>query len=41
MPAATPFGSHLMFGGAGLVATLADGYAAAADPRRDGAAVGL
>lgn len=41
LPAATPFGSHLMFGGGGLIASLVDGYAAAADGRRDGAAVGM
>jgi gamma-glutamyltranspeptidase / glutathione hydrolase len=39
--AATPFGSQLMFGGAALIRVLDDGYAGAADPRRDGAAVAL
>jgi gamma-glutamyltranspeptidase / glutathione hydrolase len=40
-PSSTPFGSHLMFGGANLIEELKDGYAAASDPRRDGAAVGF
>lgn len=41
LAASTPFGSHLMFGGAGYIQALPDGYAAATDPRRDGAAVGF
>jgi gamma-glutamyltranspeptidase/glutathione hydrolase len=40
LAAATPFGSHLMFGGAAYMQSLHHGYAGAADPRRDGAAVG-
>lgn len=41
MPASTPFGSHLMFGGANLIEQVMGGYVAASDPRRDGAAVGF
>jgi gamma-glutamyltranspeptidase/glutathione hydrolase len=41
LAASTPFGSHLMFGGAGYLEATPEGYAAAADPRRDGAAVGV
>ena len=41
MPASTPFGSYLMFGGANLIEQVKDGYVAASDPRRDGAAVGF
>lgn len=41
MPASTPFGSHLMFGGANLIEQISGGYIAASDPRRDGAAVGF
>ena len=41
LPASTPFGSHLMFGGANLIEQVAGGYIAASDPRRDGAAVGF
>ena len=41
MPASTPFGSHLMFGGANLIEQVNGGYIAASDPRRDGAAVGF
>ena len=37
----TPFGSYLMFGGANLIEQVKDGYIAASDPRRDGAAVGF
>ena len=40
-PASTPFGSYLMFGGANLIEQVNDGYIAASDPRRDGAAVGF
>ena len=40
-PASTPFGSHLMFGGANMIEQIKDGYVAASDPRRDGAAVGF
>ncbi len=40
-PASTPFGSYLMFGGANLIEQVKDGYIAASDPRRDGAAVGF
>jgi gamma-glutamyltranspeptidase / glutathione hydrolase len=40
LPAGTPFGSHLMFGGASMIACIDGGYVAAADPRRDGCAVG-
>lgn len=40
-PASTPFGSHLMYGGANLIEQIASGYLAASDPRRDGAAVGF
>lgn len=39
--ASTPFGNHLMFGGANMIEQVADGYIAASDPRRDGAAVGF
>ncbi len=41
MPASTPFGSYLMFGGANLIEQVQGGYVAASDPRRDGAAVGF
>lgn len=41
MPASTPFGSHLLFGGANLIEQVNGGYIAASDPRRDGAAVGV
>ena len=41
MSASTPFSSHLMFGGANLIEQINDGYVAASDPRRDGAAVGF
>lgn len=41
LAASTPFGSHLMFGGAAYLQVMPEGYAAAADPRRDGAAVGF
>lgn len=40
-PASTPFSSYLMFGGANLIEQVNDGYIAASDPRRDGAAVGF
>ena len=39
--ASTPFGSHLMFGGANMVCRTADGYVAACDSRRDGAPAGF
>ena len=41
LPASTPFGSYLMFGGANLIDQIGDGYVGASDPRRDGAAVGF
>ncbi len=40
LPASTPFGSHLMFGGASLLAAGPGGWIGAADPRRDGAVAG-
>lgn len=39
--ASTPFGSHLMFGGANMVCRTEGGYIAACDPRRDGAPAGF
>ena len=41
LPAATPFGSQLMFGGANLVTRVEDGYSAICDTRRDGAPAGF
>ena len=39
--ASTPFGSELCFGAAHMILKLEHGYIAAADPRRDGQAVGF
>jgi gamma-glutamyltranspeptidase / glutathione hydrolase len=41
LPASTPFGSGLMFGGAQMILALAEGYVAGSDRRRDGGAVAL
>ena len=38
--ASTPFGSHLMFGGANMVCRVRNGWIAACDPRRDGLPAG-
>ena len=41
LAASTPFGSHLMFGGANMVCRTGAGYFAGCDPRRDGSPAGF